>query len=494
MRVNFVVFAVFLVWSLVNILFLTRIKFSESQLENQLNELTLHYTQELKEYETKQTTKCNLYSMVNNRKMQRKRTDYSSFRVFGGSHKNVTNRLLWHFKNVCYNAKNNRFEFYKNPNKLFDEPVLFNNGTHYKFPPLQYGRLLETDHFVNMDILEKMSPPIDKFWSPKVAVWLKDVYPGNWGHMMMDHMYPAYHSTNLLQIFDPEELSIVLPDKKDGFSFAKWLNNYGILTGDGPRDFIKIKKRRLTCFHNLVIGAHNYAFFYGVYDDEFEGRGWSYTKFRDFLRYKIAGLTPDDVPKEQRILIVYKDGNDWAQGRRNFANVEEMKNALKTAFSTIPVDSTTLFHMSPEEQVRFLSNYTVVIAPAGSVSMISLLFADGTVGIFPDYWDLDTNSSRGLEQYLYQNYPWITNYQYSLGSANEVISRDMSKPLPGYKNSEGSFQAFNLKYYGSPKIDTKRLVKLVYSALYKVYEERGDEFEFPSKAAEEFVKGHLPGK
>jgi hypothetical protein len=138
MRANIVVLVVFVVWSLVNILFLTRIKFSESELENQLNELTLHYAQELKEYETKHATKCNLYSMVNNRKMQRKRTDYSSFRVFGGSHKNVTNRLLWHFKNVCYNAKNNRFEFYKNPNKLFDEPVLFNNGIHYKFPPLQY--------------------------------------------------------------------------------------------------------------------------------------------------------------------------------------------------------------------------------------------------------------------------------------------------------------------------------------------------------------------
>jgi hypothetical protein len=407
---------------------------------------------------------------------------FSWFRFVGsGGYHNPNKRITWHFQNICYRRETDQFEYYIDPNERILMPVLFEIGGRIEY---QFGNLGRKP----LKIVHSPMPTNSIYYDAKVAVVQENVLlTNNDGHFLLDNIFPSFHALRLLGLptLDQGSKIIWIPpidcNEKCKYFMRHWILNYQI-ANDISNSFNELQENELTCFDNLVTNIDHFKFYNFEVFPEMNtwSLGDSYRCFRDYIRYKIAKLKPSDKAEKHQILISINNGG------RKILNSNELFKYLSKIFPDIAIKILNLQDISPKNQLEILSNTTVIISPSGINLLSTLLSADDTVGIFPDFGKPNGKDSQTMEQPPYQIFPWFTAMKYPVISQTKITTPNASIRSDTASIAK-NFIDLTSNASGGIVIDIKQVTQLVYSALKRIQNKRGMKFKFNDRAFKRYV-------
>eukprot|EP00667_Euglena_gracilis_P012218 EG_transcript_12546 len=347
-------------------------------------------------------------------------------------------------------------------------PKYYFNGTMLDFPAV-----LSCDQSRRLVSSSRSPFPQDAVWlQPAVYALACPVKCAWFSHLWLDNVFPHFWAAQVVGAYDPRDFGIVWrsliplrhPCRCEPF-FRRWVWPSGLVHPNSSCQLPLTTKP--ICFRNVIIGGTAFA-----YDtappNAFSGLAPAFRALRDFVRYGIAGLTPEDGPQQQRVLVIRK------QGKRRVLNTAELVAHLQVCFPGVPVAEGTM-DVSPLAQLQALNAATVVIAPSGTVAYSVLFAPKHTVLIQVDRFVPSTNTSHGADQYVFMN-AGVHFMAYSLRQSETRM--EYGKKAQWARRADPDWQHLS---FASVMVDTLRMAHLVYWALRKAQDARGGDpnFRFP---------------
>jgi hypothetical protein len=402
---------------------------------------------------------------------------YSSFHCIGARNETHTHdRALCHFKNLCYNQSDKQFFYYERDGP-FRQPKYFADGPVYDAFPNIYPTMGSK---FKIKVMRGNIPEDMKFGYSKLTVFSQAQNVDNFGHIIADNMFPIYHALNELQLWNPDELRVIWYDFNERCQNMKGMGRDKIrddcmrqaiktmintgFTKYKPWDFSDMKNETV-CFKNVVLGVGQYS--YSSYLDALhsQGQGESWRKFRDFMRWKIAGIEPDTQqqqgPRPHQVLIVKREG------MRRIVNHDIVVAGLRKQYPGLKIIESSMGSISLAQQVQLIANSTVIITPSGGISFATLFASEDTSVISFNFWIPSARKSSGMDQAFFQRIPYLRMFQYPINSHKE-IRLELDKRVYRWADySKGYKYRIDRKFRlgGSVIVDVNRLSPLLYWAM-----------------------------
>jgi len=185
------------------------------------------------------------------------------------------------------------------------------------------------------------------------------------------------------------------------------------------------------CFQTVLVGGYE-AYLAGYYEMP-HGVETSLYAFRaEVLR--AHGFEPKTVPDSHSIVLVRKTSSN-KMSLRNIVNLEEVEQFLHKTYPDIPVTVVDWTKMSLTEQFRVLLSTTVIISPAGGISMMLPFLPFGAHAIITDFHQriedegtkVKKDVSMSMEDNFWSHWPHIKNDYYLVDSPEQYVFDDPSK-------------------------------------------------------------------
>lgn len=376
-----------------------------------------------------------------NVKVKSKSSNYSSFTCFG-NHKRANSLVgrgcLWH--NVCYNGTSSRFLYYQKRKQalLFDQFT----GPLFAFPP-KFVALTQFDYGWNPN--NSFTPDIVYDTPPSegglhithlAALWMPwSTIDANLGHLLWEEISPLFWTPLRfgIPVENLKEMHIFsMLDPLPSYAlFHKVLSFFLPLITSVPLQPFPYS-RTLVCFDSLLTGGVN-LFFRPTWDPDLVshafGRESLLLQWREHILRQLR-LDPwkevDILDPETYIVLVNKSSSFLGAARRSISNLHQVVDFLERYHISSRVKVIEWQHSSLQEQMEILMNTSLLITPAGGISMLIPflpIHAHVLIMDFPSnraQFGIPANASGSMEASFwtawthlyfmyYQVFPWQTD-------------------------------------------------------------------------------------
>jgi hypothetical protein len=301
---------------------------------------------------------------------------------------------------------------------------------------------------------------------PEGALWLSSdrhrflfqpLFPRNWGHALLDNIFPGFRALRLFGISN-EEISkteyVQYSSCKDIFSnrvnvqeCLLMLKKVAIFaTDESLLELGRLGKGKNVCFPSLVVGSGKGSFI--------ESDGLMLKEWTEYTRNRFgANFSPPDA--ERGICVMVKDG------RRALLNYDVVLKSLNDAFPDKKIIPLRKFpKLSSADQIMHMDRCDVLITPGGGISLIANYLRLGSTVIIVNFFDVIKNQTGIMDGGFFENLPWLNVLHYPLSKYEVTIECNKSDPIDLPKNPPLWVQFRNC---GSVTITPLKLIALVNS-------------------------------
>ncbi|KAJ3318034.1 hypothetical protein HDV06_000884 [Boothiomyces sp. JEL0866] len=264
---------------------------------------------------------------------------------------------------------------------------------------------------------------------------------------------------------DYQLLNMHISEDPDNALYTKFLNAFSPIVTNSKtlhmHSYLEAKGKPIVCFNNLLVASGSSAF-NQMYDDFSEGKEVLYWEYRSEL-LKNYGVDPHVRPPTPRKIVILKktESLNSFQERKHFRdiyNYQEIQDMIKRRFPDTQVEiysptaSTTV-----EDQVKYFSTISLVISPAGGISMSLPFLPVGSHAIILDYYGSESDEmgyyhqSVSMESSFWNLWPHFHKRYYQVLTPEEMI--------PDLDDNH------NYRWQYSVKMDLERVEYMVREAL-----------------------------
>ncbi|KAJ3319380.1 hypothetical protein HDV06_006333, partial [Boothiomyces sp. JEL0866] len=291
------------------------------------------------------------------------------------------------FKNVCYNSTSAEVYYYQ-PVK---EPVFYDRkkGPIYSFnegipefinvTPFAHRYVGRKYAFTPKVIIGEPDPEDTIHLKDFHVLWAIFAFEHNMGHFVYEEMFSVYMALRRFGITtkDYQLLNMHISEDPDNILYTKLLNAFSPIVTNSKslylKTYLKSKEKPIVCFNNLLVASGSSAF-NQMQDDFSEGKEVLFWDYRSEL-FKSYGVDPyirATNPRKIVLLNKTESLNSFHERKhfRDIYNLEEVLEMLQVRFPDSPVEVySPSISTSIEEQIRYFSTISLVITPAGGISM-----------------------------------------------------------------------------------------------------------------------------
>jgi len=395
---------------------------------------------------------------------------YSKFRC-SGDEKSLDGYVerLCIFENICVDRESGEFNFYMR-NDTPPRPIMFDSrqGEISKFSHDPRGFVAVTqlawaespwagDHKFTPHIVYGESPAIS---SPNStlrasnlhALWTTWAFDDNLGHVLWEEIASIWYAMIRMNVLSENVTAMhwpgTLPQRplarkfRDAFfpaisstppvSFYPYLDELG---GGPPPTGV-----RYVCFDELLVGGNVRRFL-----QRMEWHNYAHEPLFFSLRGRILesfGLDPYFIPSAHQIVIVNKTSSNYHSGERyqthrSIYNIDEVVGQIRSKYPHTRVHVVDFKDNSIKEQLSLLLSTTLLVTPAGGISMVLPFLPDGANAIILDYlekeddWVFGTKAgeSVSMEAPFWNYWPHVKKLYYQVRSKDELRPDDPTKSL-----------------------------------------------------------------
>ena len=215
--------------------------------------------------------------------------------------------------------------------------------------------------------------------------------------------------------------------------FQKYLDNIlAVLTPkklDGYKSYLKTFNTNYVCFRRFIAGGNlNIIKAAGVKENN--GLESLFYKWRSKI-ITYHRFNADYIPDRHRIVITNKSTSVWAKApsgiHRAIVNLNEVVTFVRKTYPAIPVNVIEWNKISFVQQIELLLNTTILISPAGGVSMIAPFLPHGSHAILMDYYvthdafGFKVGSSASMEGMLLNHFSHFKKDYYQIYGKQDYV-------------------------------------------------------------------------
>ena len=385
------------------------------------------------------------------------------------------------FRDVCFDQAIGRFVYYLPPAELMTEYTQADHDGAKRKPldtldvtlrAFRTGLTIDTLR----PVVRRSEIPSDAVVFPlPVVVHTAALQPENFGHAIGDDIMPVYQLLLRFGLFRPDVLALYTQNRTcEDVTFDQqtrlrgcprlaklfsYLTTTPIAAVGVSPPFVKVSPAtqgasapRVVCVQHLLAGSMRSGMRATHVPSEWDG----------LIEHIVQGAAPDEAaarPLSQRIILVDKDG------RRRITNLDPLANYLRAVFQ-IPVDIvSTLPQMPLPAQVARLRTYSVMVSPCGGISFAAAFMAPGSSAVFTGFWDPVANSTRQMEQHIWNKGLALRDFYYPThGSDVTVRVPELGGPERNWYDKINLSQRY--RDYGDVTVSLPHMARVVYDALY----------------------------
>jgi hypothetical protein len=370
-----------------------------------------------------------------------KNNSFSKFRCSGDENDiDAWPDRLCVFNNICYNVKMQQFEYYRRlrSTKL---PLFYDSVrgmlTEFSIKRDGHGFLSLTSRgglpwapF----IIDEACPSANVTWLTNLHTLWREYYDdSNFGHIVWEDIGSIFYSLERMNEFDEQLVVMHITPVSKNPNFQKFL--YNILAVLTSRELVEYKfylatfKTTYVCFRHFMAGG-NLQLIHPSAMKENHGRENFLYKWRSKIitHHK---FNSEYIPNQHRIVITNKSASVWAKAsnemHRAIVNLKEVALFVRSTYPNIPVEVIEWHKKSFVKQIELLLNTTILISPAGGVSMIAPFLPRGSHAILMDYYvtndsyGFKNGSSGSMEGMLLNHFPHFKKDYYQIYDKNDYV-------------------------------------------------------------------------
>jgi len=299
------------------------------------------------------------------------------------------------FKNICYDKKNKRFEFYRTPGSP-KRPILFEPklGHIYDFNIDNHGFVSLISRPNNHQswgptIVEKFLPSSDRipYLDQAHVLFMHWYAPYNPGHIIWEDLASTYLAMMRLDEYDSNAVLLRFENIwPKGNIYESMYNSIVPAFASKVEEVHRYMDSFATdtiCFRRVVAGGGTPMF---SLDNEHLTSG----KERYLYGYRTAilqyhGVDLSKPPTRHRIILVNKTASR-RPALRAIKNLPDVLDFIQQTYPTIEVNVVEWHKMTFTEQMKELYKTTILITPPGGVSCIVPFLPKGAHAIIMDYY------------------------------------------------------------------------------------------------------------
>jgi len=245
------------------------------------------------------------------------------------------------------------------------------------------GRCDDTDprHELKIGLARGVPRPLGAKWVPGPTIFLRRYCPGNFGHFLLDALFPAFVNYFALYPDGPGPNILVDDLCSDGASLFEYsesdCENMTARLLPALSDHIHFVRSSSsnTCFEEVISSNCKYGLF-----SSYGGLGAApVSAFRQFraLVWRRAGVTFERTTTTRMALVTFKKPGR----RRRYTNAPEVTEWLQEALVGAEVVLKDLGEASFSESIQWISKVFLFVTPAGATSMSSMFMSPGSTVI-----------------------------------------------------------------------------------------------------------------
>ncbi|KAJ3194649.1 hypothetical protein HK101_002238 [Irineochytrium annulatum] len=393
------------------------------------------------------------------------------------------------FQNVCYNTELRRYHYYRR-NNVPPRAVLFEADKGYltDFETADHGfvALQQSIDLMGLSPEATFAPRMVEGMAPAAGdhertlvleqphyLWESWAWDDNLGHALWEEMGTIWYGmVRLGFVWDdivPMHGPLNLPDRPLAKKFREAffpgiskappvdMDRYfeSLIQAEETRrsaENHKGKHRKITniCFDNLLAGGNMRRY---VQRTQWHNHGHEPLFFS--LRGKILehhGLDPFKLPTEHRIVITNKTDSNYHPSHssqqhthRSFYNLPQMVDHLRTKHPKVRLDVIEWHKLDIKEQLEVLTSTTLLITPAGGVSMMMPFLPEGAHAIILDYLEKEDDGflttwkgqSVSMESPFWNHWPHFRKQYYQVRDRSQLRPDDPPNEIAPGKNPDG---------------------------------------------------------
>ncbi|KAI8852262.1 hypothetical protein BC829DRAFT_385543 [Chytridium lagenaria] len=373
------------------------------------------------------------------------------------------------FEHICHNVKSKEFTFHARENNLLDlfffesklgEMTDFYHEDHGFVAVKQlFFAAVQTpwDTFAPKIVKEK-SPvfihpkettrvgPLHVLWS----TWAED---DNLGHLLWEEMASIWYSMIRMNVLSENVTAMHWPDdlpqRKLAIKFREAF--FPAISSTPPVSFSAYiqalakahnpkNPAKYVCFDQLLVGGNVRRFLQRMAWHNY-GQEPLFFSFRARILNSF-NLDPYYIPKTHRIVITRKTTSNFHsdakyQSHRSIHNIAEVESFIRQKYPTIQLDTIDFKDHTIASQLSILLSTTLLITPAGGISMVLPFLPDGAHAIVLDYmekedsWLIGTKKgeSVSMEAPFWGYWPHVKKLYYQIRGKEDMVSDDPEKSV-----------------------------------------------------------------
>lgn len=374
--------------------------------------------------------------------LKNKSSNFSRFRCTGDENNiDAWSDRLCVFYNICYNVRLQQFEYYRRF-RTPTLPLFFDSarGMLYKFKTGQDRR-----GFLSLAsrgglpwtpiILNRHKPSTNVKWITSIhTLWNEFFNDNNFGHLVWEDIGSIYYSLERMNEFDEDLVVMHVNPISTDPDFQKLVSNIlAVLTSKKLveyKPYLSAFKTEYVCFKRFIAGGILQTIHPSAIKEN-NGREGLLYKWRSKI-IKYHNFNPEYIPKRHQIVVTNKSASIWATGptrrHRAIANLIEVVVFLKSTYPNISVEVVEWQKMPFVRQIELLLQTTILISPAGGVSMIAPFLPHGSHAILMDYYVTEeksygfkNGSSASMEGMLLNHFPHFKKDYYQIYGKQDYV-------------------------------------------------------------------------
>ena len=371
-----------------------------------------------------------------------KAVTFSKFKCTGDENNiNAWYDRLCVFYNICYNVQMQHFEYYR-PFRIPTLPLFYDSTlgmlSEFKTGENDYGFLSLTSRGGQPwapVVVDHANPSTNVKWLINMhTLWKERFEDNNFGHIVWEDIGSIFYSLERMNEFDKQLVVMhVTPISMDQ-SFQKFTKD--ILPAITSKSLVEYKSylagfnTKYVCFQRFIVGG-NLQLIHHTALKENHGRESLFYRWRSRI-IAYHKLDPEYIPKRHRIVVTNKSASIWAKTssgtHRAIANLDEVVRFVRNKYPKISIDVIEWHKVTFVEQIQILLNTTILISPAGGVSMVAPFLPHGSHAILMDYYVTGENSfgfrngsSASMEGMFLNHFPHFKKDYYQVYGKQDYV-------------------------------------------------------------------------
>ena len=359
--------------------------------------------------------------------------------------------------NILQHTENETHNIYLTNNKLTRFPIQFFYEDRYKSNE-KYTNIDFTPTIIQTSIQNYTNKNgIHWFNNPSFTVSLPFA-PENFGHFFGDNVLIWYRILNYFDEYYPNSRLILLYNIELMFGyddnkhykirsykfFSAWnkimFNDEMINLSNNSNVNIKYisKGIELLCFNKIIVSQSKPQSIFGYKSTPYEvtklvpiihHRIGTYHKFINKDRFNIVNYT-------QKVLFINKTRGIHKRRKWGTTGIELnqwiSEFRLKRTFDFKIVTDRTIATLPIIDQLKFVLDYDILIAPHGGISFIGLFMRKGSCIIIKDLFDPKSKKSNSPDEPIFDGIGWINFYR--LYSNYKISSNNVNKTFREWRD------------------------------------------------------------